>query len=398
MEGLDTGVRRPHLARMTTRREFSLLIAAGALAGCTSAGGTARVAASLAPTPPLPPRGRRLVLVPPSIAEDRVIRVVTGLRPFRAGGFVVRAEPFGDKLLVHNYGHGGGGVTLSWGTSDMAVQLGHRPDVERYAVLGCGAVGLATARLLQRRGAAVTIYARALPPDTTSNIAGAQWWPTSLFDRTVATPQFMEQYVLAARLAYRHFQNLVGTHYGVRWTRNYILGDRALREYPAGPGDPLRALAPELRDLAPDEHPFAEAYVRQWDTMMVEPPVYLQAMMEDVLTAGGRIVVRDFPDRAAVAALPERVVFNCTGLGARALFGDEELEPVKGQLVVLVPQPEVDYNVLKDGWYMFPRTDGIMLGGTFDHGNWSLDPDPAATARILAGHKRIFDGFRYRPA
>ncbi len=383
---------------MITRRQASLLLSAGALAGCTSANGSGRVGAALARTPALPERGRRLVLAPVEVAEDRVIRVVTGLRPFRASGFVVRAEPLGDKLLVHNYGHGGGGVTLSWGTSDMAVQLGHRSQIERYAVLGCGAVGLATARLLQRRGASVTIYARELPPDTTSNIAGAQWWPTSLFDRSAATPQFMDQYALAARLAYRHFQNLVGSHYGVRWTRNYIIGDRALSDYPAGPDDPLRALAPELRDLSPDEHPFAQAHVRQWDTMMVEPPVYLHAMMEDVLTAGGRIVVRDFADRAAVAALPERVVFNCTGLGARALFGDEELEPVKGQLVVLLPQPEVDYNVLKDGWYMFPRADGIMLGGTFEHGNWSLDPDPAATARILAGHKRIFDGFSYRPA
>jgi glycine/D-amino acid oxidase-like deaminating enzyme len=374
-----------------TRREFAILASAGALAGCSATTGGGAAASLLIPSPPTPPRRTRLALTPVAVAPERVIRTVTGLRPFRPAGFVVRAEPLGDKRLVHNYGHGGGGVTLSWGTSDMAVRLGHRPDVRDYAVLGCGAVGLATARLLQRRGGRVTIYARELPPETTSNIAGAQWWPTSLFDRSAVTPEFMRDYALAAHLSYRHFQNLVGAHYGVRWTRNYIIGNRALSDYPAGPDDPLRSIAPELRDLAPGEHPFDAAYVRQWDTMMVEPPVYLQAMVEDFLSAGGTVSVRAFADRSEVAALPERVVFNCTGLGARALFGDEALVPVKGQLVVLLPQAEVNYNLLNDGLYMFPRADGIMLGGTFERGNWSLDPDPADTARILAGHRAIFD-------
>ena len=80
---------------------------------------------------------------------------------------MVRAETFGAKTLVHNYGHGGGGITLSWGTSHLAVDEGFAGPDRDYAVLGCGAVGLATARLIQRRGGRVTIYAKALPPDTT---------------------------------------------------------------------------------------------------------------------------------------------------------------------------------------------------------------------------------------
>ena len=38
------------------------------------------------------------------------------------GGFVVRAEPVGTKRVAHSYGHGGGGVTLSWGTGELAVE------------------------------------------------------------------------------------------------------------------------------------------------------------------------------------------------------------------------------------------------------------------------------------
>src|SRR5206468_6660062 len=104
--------------------------------------------------------------------EDRIIRTVVGLRPFRSSGFVVRTEKLGEKTVVHNYGHGGGGITLSWGTSELAVDEAWKTGEKRFAVLGCGAVGLATARLLQQRGAEVTIYAKDLPPYTTSNIAG----------------------------------------------------------------------------------------------------------------------------------------------------------------------------------------------------------------------------------
>ena len=44
--------------------------------------------------------------------------------------------------------------------------------------------------------------------------------------------------------------------------------------------------------------------------------------------------------------------------------------------------------------YMFGRRDGIVLGGTFEHGNWSLEPDAQTTANILARHRAIFDPMR----
>ena len=80
-------------------------------------------------------------------------------------------------------------------------------------------------------------------------------------------------------------------------------------------------------------------------------------------------------------------------LGARALFGDEELVPVRGQLEVLLPQPEIDYCYLSSG-YMFPRRDGIVLGGTWDHDDWSLTPNPEQATAILEGHMEIMKHLR----
>jgi glycine/D-amino acid oxidase-like deaminating enzyme len=128
--------------------------------------------------------------------------------------------------------------------------------------------------------------------------------------------------------------------------------------------------------------------------MLIEPPVYLNAVMRDFFLAGGRVMVREFADAREIAALPEPVIINCTGLGAKALFADAELIPVKGQLTILLPQPEVDYIVLMDDLYMFPRRDGVLLGGTHERGVWTLEPNQEAMRRIVAGHERFFARMR----
>lgn len=325
------------------------------------------------------------------VSPDRVIRTIAGLRPYRPSGFVLRAERSGEKLLVHDYGHGGGGVTLSWGTARLAVDelTGWTGPADRVAVVGCGAVGLATARLLQRRGTVVTIYTKDVPPHTTSNVAGAQWGPFSVFERGKTTAAFDEQFGRAARLAWRMFQELPGSMYGIRWIDNYSVGDIP------DEGPPQSPFYVNGVDLRPSEHPFPARYVRRFTTMLIEPPIYMTAMLRDFLVAGGRLVVREFSSREDLTAVDEPVIFNCTGLGAKTLLADEELTPVKGQLTFLLPQPEIDYITLLDGpLYMFPRSDGILLGGTFERGNWSLEPDPATEKRVLEGHRRFFDAMR----
>ena len=115
--------------------------------------------------------------------------------------------------------------------------------------------------------------------------------------------------------------------------------------------------------------------------MYVETGRYLRQMIRDVQIAGGKIEVRKFATPADIAALPESLVFNCTGLGSRDLFGDQDLHPVRGQLAILEPQPEVRYAWTGEPGYMFPRPDGILLGGTFELDQWDATPQPADIAR-----------------
>ncbi len=336
-------------------------------------------------------------LAPVKVTRDRVIRTITGLRPFRPSGFVVRGEKLGDKLLIHNYGHGGAGITLSWGTAHLAAEAAVKVEGRECAVLGCGVVGLSTARLMQQRGWTVTIYTRDVPPETTSNVAGGLWEPVSLFDAPRVTPEFRNQFAAAARFAFRRYQSLAGDRYGVRWLPLYSLSNHA--EYrpppPDSPASDVEPLYPESRILTAGEHPFAVPHAQRRYSMLIEPAIYLDALQRDFLGAGGRVVVREFHGPEELAGLREPVIFNCTGLGARTLFDDPELTPIKGQLVFLLPQPEVDYMTVGPGdIYMFPRHDGVLLGGSHERGNWSLEPDAATTARILRENGILFSAMR----
>ena len=254
----------------------------------------------------------------PEISWDRIIRTVVGLRPFRRSGFRVETERFGEKVVIHNYGHGARGVGMSWGTAHLALEEAMRTGRSKYAVVGCGAVGLATGRLLQRRGFDVTIYAKDLPPHTTSNVAEAQFDPDLLphdFEDVLSkssAERFRERYERAARLSHRYYQDMVGDYYGIRWLETYRHDDA---EFRLERDENLLNDLYHYKVLKPSEHPFGSTEVVRETTMQIQTPIYLEAVVREFRLAGGRISVREFSDLKDMLDLPEPVIMNCTGLG-----------------------------------------------------------------------------------
>jgi len=352
----------------------------------------------LAPSRPM----LRLPLV--NVSWDRVIRTTIGLRPHRPSGFVLKADKLDGKTIIHNFGHGGAGMSLSWGTASMATDLAMAHTERKAAVLGSGVVGLTTARELQRHGFDVTIYAATVPPDTTSNMSLAGFTPTSgLVDFQKRTPEWEAQFRQAVRIAYRRLQLLAGPKYGVTWINNYA----PTNNEQAGRG--TNALLPEEVQgarviLQPGEHPFPMKYAIERPEMRIEPSIYLDALMDDFLIWGGKVVIRKFDSPRDVTALTENLIVNCTGLGAKAIFDDPELVPLKGQLVVLMPQPEITYSTsggarqptTPDAGFvhMMPRADGIILGGTSIRDNWSFDIEEADRKRVVEAHIDLFNAMK----
>ncbi len=203
--------------------------------------------------------------------------------------------------------------------------------------------------------------------------------------------------------SYRELQLLAGRDYGISWIDSFDATDT--------PGvrsvDPQRPttnftglemgglMPPGVADFAgrivlgPDEHPFPTQYAIWQRQIRIEPSIYLDAILKDFLAFGGRLVIRAFDTPRDLMSLGENLIVNCTGLGASTLFGDTTMVPVKGQLTVLIPQPEVNY-----ACRTMPRRDGIALGTTQERGVATLEPNEEAQKRIVDTVIKFYSAMR----
>lgn len=321
-----------------------------------------------------------------NVSADRVIKETVGLRPFRKRGFRIEKESLGTKTIIHNYGHGGSGWSLSWGCAHLVSQLVATTAEREVGIIGSGVSGLTTARLLQDSGYRVNIYTKALPPNVTSSKATGTWSPSfTLIDEEFINPQFVEQWTTASRFSFKAFQNFLGLNDIVTWMDEYTLIEKAEHDGPLTHGASFDHddLVPKARLLNADEHPFDAARVYKGSSLVFNIPSYLNKHMNDFLSFGGKVTIREFQHPDELGTLSENVLINCTGLGAKALFSDEDMLPVAGQLSFLIPQPSFNYRITTENGYAIPRKDGIILGGNMLKGSWDETPNPAQTAKVI---------------
>ncbi len=339
-------------------------------------------------------------------STDRLIDIAVGIRPFRAPGPRIEAERLHGKVVVHHYGHGGSGWSLSWGSAQRALTLvqssGARPG-ERIAVVGAGAIGLTTARTAQQAGYKVRVYAKERPPRVHSSAATGLWTPDSrIVTAEHASEAWSAEWEAMARASFKVHQGYLGLPSGpVEWYDGFLVSDdgfdRPLPGHAHEPdypelGDRLADLRPRGRALQAGEHPFRTPHVRRFTQMIFNIPAYQRLLLEDFARDGGELVQREFRQPRDFARLPERLVVNCTGDGARRLLADATMTPVRGQTARLIPQPEVDYALIYRGHNLvtLPRRDGLLVAamGEDDFGNDDLRPDraqsEAAVQRLAA--------------
>lgn len=374
---------------MIDRRKFlqssSALAGLGALQslgliGCSArnrAGiGTAANASAPTLSPALPFYDAPGTIVPIRADLDRIFRITVCLRPFRPAGPRLEAERVDDKLVVHNYGHGGSGWSLSWGSADVVVRraMESSPGVRECAVLGCGALGLTAALTAQRMGLQVTIYAKERPPYVRSARATGSWTPDSRIALTsAAAPSFAADWEHMARTSFSMYQSYLGSAgTPIEWTDRYFLRDTPSREtrMPENDGgghnfavysDRIRDITPGSQEMPPGTTPFPTSFVSRTSSLTFNVASYSRQLVEEFQVGGGRIETREFHAPAELATLPQSLVLNCTGYGARALWGDESVVPVRGQIAWLIPQEGVNYGLYYKGLNVLARRDGIVI-------------------------------------
>lgn len=239
-------------------------------------------------------------------------------------------------------------------------------------VVGGGIIGLTAAARLLQRGAEVTVWTPVGWQDTVSAVAAAAWYPTG----TAYEPRVLQW----ARATYQQFRR--HAHEGapgvmIRETRNLERSGDTSPPWWAPAAGAVRCLpagAPWTREV-------------RFQAPMVEMNLYLPWLREQVEAAGGRIVRRRV-DRLDEALVEAPVIVNATGLAAGALCGDPEVYPIRGQ-IVLVANPGVFVSVRDQGdpgdpgTYVHPRSRDVVLGGTYQHGDWNTTPDPATRDAIV---------------
>jgi hypothetical protein len=345
-------------------------------------------------TPPTP----TLQLPPLHASPDRITAITVCTRPFRAQGPRLDVEQVGQKTVIHNYGHGGSGWSLSWGSSGIAVQKALATGERDIAVIGCGALGLTSGLLLQRAGGHVTIYAKELPPNVRSSLATGLWTPDSrICLEEHATPSFKQLWESMARQSFLTYQTLLGLPGNpVEFIDNYLVSDepdlQRRRGEPQDGRPPFARLQRELigdlsplsEHLGPGSHSLGARYLSRNPMMMFNLSAHARMLTADFLSNGGQIEIKEFHSPADFAQLRQKTLINATGYGSRALFNDQSLTPVRGQLARMIPQPDINYGLFYKNVSFVPRRDGLVFQVVGADDYYGFDDDTTTPNRAEA--------------
>lgn len=246
------------------------------------------------------------------------------------------------------------------------------PDV---VVVGAGVSGLTVAGLLAKHGMTVRVLARCGPGKSTSAAAGAIWDPLQA-DHPDRIAWAMTSFDVFARMAR-------AGHPAVRML-DAIEASRVPVEVPE-----WAPSLPGFRECRPADLP--RGFVGGWRfrAPVIDMPRYLAGLQRHLRRAGGRLRTGQTLNDLGEALAQAPIVVNCTGFGAAALVGDDDLEPVRGRLVVVRnPGHRQAFAEHTDAagalTYLLPHGGTLVLGGSAEKG----ESDPVAEADEVTGDIR----------
>jgi D-amino-acid oxidase len=369
---------------ISRRRLLTGVAAAAAISGHTSS------AEALCNSPIVQRLGRPPYPAPTlDFTNTRILEKIAGIRPHRIGGIrLERAAPIGSgpdrRFLIHNYGHSGGGITLSFGcasvtadhVADIILELGLKPSRLSVAVIGTGVIGLTTADELKRRwkDLPVAIYAKDLElTKTCSWVAGGQFEPSGVW-RQHYTPRAKTELNTYLHRSRDRIVKLINDgdagDYGIARRRNYTL---------RWGSDGFDQGVPRNIVSCPKRGPLPFARLREegleYQTWLINPRILLPQLVRDLNSKGvyrRRLTIQRYNE--LIGLTHERIVINCTGVGAGAIMNDSKMVPARGQIAIFEnPNPDrLNYffsgGCGDDVTYLFCRQSDIIVGGTWEPG------------------------------
>lgn len=328
----------------------------------------------------------------PNISRENMIGTMTGIRPYRKTGVRLEAELLQDKLIIHNYGYGGSGLTLSFGGSNEVLEIlnNQKNSSKTIAVLGAGVVGLATAYDLLEKGYEVHIYSEKWNPNLTSNVAAGSWTPPSLPSDMSLEKKQLHQRLLG--VAEKRFLKSTGNDpefAGVRLMSYYVLTPSNSQE--------VKITNPAEEVIVHFDNGTIKKG-RKISRVGLDGKLFMEDLYSKVKSKGAILQQKHFESIEELLNLKESVIVNCMSMGSRELFNDQEFSPVRGQIVHFKPAENMDYllyqNTPDENYFVliYPWKDRMILGGVYEHGEEELVINQEAIDKMIENAEKCLSG------
>lgn len=338
----------------------------------------------------------------PDLSRSNFIETRVGLRPYREESIRIQVEPFpaARKVIVHNYGHGGCGITLSWGSTISALKLLNTYKTEaginykNAAVIGAGVIGLTQAYQLLQEGYDVSLYAQTLSPRTTSDVAAGIWAPAFVaHGETEAQKELFNEiekdsFEIFAAMADGYDVRFAG----VSWVDGYRIMNREddLSEVPWY----IRDFNKHTKIKIGDSNEILAA--ASYKFIVIDMSQYMPALWKSI-SQQVPLQVRKINSVEELLQLPHDIIFNCTGLGSRELFNDTKLSPIWGQIVAFKQNPDqpINYAIINRLPHsdhipvLIPWKDRVLVGTIARAGREDITEDKAITDVLVTAIKEV---------
>lgn len=245
-------------------------------------------------------------------------------------------------------------------------------------ILGCGVSGLTCGLRLIEDGFKVKILAHEIPPNTTSDTATALWYPYKAYpeERVLGWCQFSYQkfdelsQLEASGVYFVELMPIFAKPVGDPWWMNAV----------------RRFRYAEAHELPKD---YKGGYVIE--VPLIEAPIYMDYLMTEFQRRGGTIQATETKiDSLEALYLETSLLINCSGIGAKQVCGDDDVYPIRGQ-VIRMSNPDITRSFLDEAqpYYLFARKNDCIVGGTAQAHQWELEYDPETAETMLNKCKQI---------
>lgn len=333
-------------------------------------------------------------LSPPLLDEINIKEKISCIRGHRERLFNISFEQLSDKLVFHNYGHGGAGYTFLFGCVNETIrQLANFVQPSKpIAVIGVGCYGLLTAVMLARNNYNVKIYAKDLHSIPSYKAAGF-FFPRP---RKVSNEHEKKIFLDYGIESYKTYLDIINSAHpfiksGVKQVPAYysLNIDPGFEPYIA---QDLIEIPKQVKINFGNNKTYDAVEYR---TIHINSTQIMAELQRNIKELGIEIIKKEINN---FNELEEKIIFNCTGLGAKKLANDNKMVPIQGHLITLKNQTDISQlqymlnfkvNVksikghMKDELIYFAPKDEGLLGITFLRGQDNENANQYEFDRLL---------------